>query len=181
MTVGFLFWRMLDRSENHNKEHKLWCTNDGGLYLTAVLYCDLLGCMARTREDTKWSRPYITFERPLLVEKKLNNWINFSNYYWEEWHLWLYRYRSLQAYVSNDEQCSLSSASSTFPNSTPKKKIEATSMIENSLEIWPKVSMCVQSIKKHTKKSNKIIKIIVQKVVHKIEQKFIKKLSKKSS
>ena len=140
MTVWFLFWRTLDRSENHNKEHKLWCTND-------TLYCNWLGCMARTREDTKWSQPYITFERPLLVEKKLNNWINFSNYYWEEWHLWLYRYRSLQAYVSNDEQCSLSSSSSTISNSTPKKD-RSYFDLKAHLEIWPKVLCFSQSIKK---------------------------------
>ena len=73
---------------------------------------------------------YHIWEATFGRKKQLNNWINFSNYYWEEWHLWLYRYRSLQAYVSNDEQCSLSSASSTIPNGTPKKKIGATSILK---------------------------------------------------
>ena len=121
MTVWFLFWRKLDRSENHNKDLN-YHAQMMVVYLTFALYCDWLSCMARTREDTKWLQPFITFQEPLSVEKKqLNNWINFSNYYWEEWHLWLYRYRSLQAYVSNDEQCSLSSSSCTISNSTPKK------------------------------------------------------------
>ena len=39
------------------------------VYLTTAQYCDWLGCLACTREKTKWSQPYFTFERQLLVEK----------------------------------------------------------------------------------------------------------------